>query len=47
MDNNKEMIEGLVSQMLYDYHDDKKISRHFFHSQTRRLFVICSQSLLR
>lgn len=23
MDNNKEMIEGLVSQILDDYHDDK------------------------
>ena len=25
MDNNKEMIEGLVSQILDDYHDDKII----------------------
>ena len=27
MDNNKEMIEGLVSQILDDYHDDKIINQ--------------------
>lgn len=48
MDNNKEMIEGLVSQILDDYHDDKIINQQaLFRSLTRRLFVICSQSLLR
>ena len=33
MDNNKEMIEGLVSQILDDYHDDKIINQQalFIH----------------
>ena len=36
MDNNKEMIEGLVSQILDDYHDDKIINQQaLFHSQTK------------
>ena len=33
MDNNKEMIEGLVSQILDDYHDDKIINQQALFSQ--------------
>ena len=33
MDNNKEMIEGLVSQILDDYHDDKIINQPFHRQQ--------------
>ena len=33
MDNNKEMIEGLVSQILDDYHNDKIINQQALFSQ--------------
>ena len=33
MDNNKEMIEELVSQILDDYHDDKIIIQQALFSQ--------------
>ena len=33
MDNNKEMIEELVSQILDDYHDDKIINQQALFSQ--------------
>ena len=35
MDNNKEMIEGLVSQILDDYHDDKIINQPVSYTHLR------------
>mgnify|MGYP007002343504 FL=1 len=56
MDNNKEMIEGLVSQILDDYHDDKIINQQALFSQPdkeavcdllSKLIKICIRAILR